>query len=110
MDAAVQNLMVQIKEEHASVTRDQLPAIMADDTQMTMLFQNLLSNAIKFHGDTTPIVHVSSKDEGDRWLISVSDNGIGIDPAYQDKLFVIFQRLHSRKNCEGTGIGLAIAK
>ena len=110
MDAAVQNLMVQIKEEHAQVTRDQLPEITADDTQMTMLFQNLLSNAIKFHGDRDPVVHVSCHDEGDRWLISVSDNGIGIDPAYKDKLFVIFQRLNSRKKYEGTGIGLAIAK
>ena len=110
MDAAVQNLMVQIKEEHAVVTRDSLPEIMADDTQMTVLLQNLLSNAIKFHDDRTPVVHVSFQDQGDQWLFSVSDNGIGIDPAYKDKMFVMFQRLHSRRKYEGTGIGLAIAK
>jgi two-component system sensor histidine kinase/response regulator len=110
MDAAVQNLMVQIKEEQATVTRDHLPVIMADDTQMIMLLQNLLSNAIKFHDDRTPAVHISYRDDGDQWLFSVSDNGIGIDPAHKDKLFVIFQRLHSRKKYAGTGIGLAIAK
>jgi uncharacterized 2Fe-2S/4Fe-4S cluster protein (DUF4445 family)/signal transduction histidine kinase len=104
------NLSVQIAEDHASVTQDPLPMIMADESQMVQIMQNLVSNAIKFHGRESPMVHVSCLDQGHEWLFSVKDNGIGIDPKYNDKLFVLFRRLHTREEYEGTGIGLAISK
>ena len=110
MDTVCNNLTVQIGEEHAVVTRDSLPIIMADKAQIVILFQNLVSNAIKFHGDREPKVHVSGESQKEQWLFSVKDNGIGIDPQFQDKIFVIFQRLNPREEYEGTGIGLAIAK
>ncbi len=103
LNNALSNLTVQINDEHASVTSDLLPTIMADNAQMMILLQNLISNAIKFHGDEAPIIHIGCEDMGDQFLFSVSDNGIGIDPAYKDKVFVMFQRLHTRDKYEGTG-------
>ena len=73
---------------------------------MVQLFQNLIGNAIKFHGKEPPRVHVSVKDQGAEYLFSVSDNGIGIDPQYFDRLFKIFQRLHTKQEYPGSGIGL----
>jgi signal transduction histidine kinase len=110
MDTVTDHLSVQAGEENAVITRDPLPCIVADDVQMANLLQNLISNAIKFHGKEAPRVHVSSVDKGTEWLFSVRDNGIGIDPQYREKIFVIFQRLHSGAEYPGTGIGLAIAK
>jgi light-regulated signal transduction histidine kinase (bacteriophytochrome) len=83
---------------------------MADATQLTQLFQNLISNAIKFCSDQPPQIHISSQRRADTWLFSVQDNGIGIDSEYIDRIFLIFQRLHSRGEYPGTGIGLAICK
>ena len=83
---------------------------MADENQMASLLQNLISNAIKFHDGKDPNVHVSCENKGNEMLFSVSDNGIGIDAEYKDKVFIIFQRLHSRDAYEGTGIGLAVTK
>jgi signal transduction histidine kinase/GAF domain-containing protein len=110
MDKVCSNLGIQINEEHGTVSRDPLPTIMADRAQMTTLLQNLISNAIKFHGDEEPKIRVSCEEKDEQWLFSVSDNGIGIDKQYGEKVFAIFQRLHSREEYEGTGIGLAIAK
>jgi len=110
LDRVCDNLAIQIKEENATIVRDVLPEVMADDAQMTVLFQNLISNAIKFHGAEVPTVKVSCESIGDQCQFSIKDNGIGIDPQFKDKIFVIFQRLHSRVEYEGTGIGLAIAK
>ncbi len=110
LDTVVGNLSVQVKEENANISHEPLPSIMADEGQMVQVLQNLLSNALKFHGAEVPKVHISCKDKGDRWLFSVEDNGIGIDPKYHDKVFVLFQRLHTREEYEGTGIGLAISK
>ncbi len=110
LEQVVTNLKIQIQDEHATITHDKLPTIFADDTQIASVLQNLISNAIKFHGDEEPKVHISCMDRGDRYLFSVKDNGIGIDTEYKDKVFVLFQRLHSRDSYEGTGIGLAIAK
>jgi len=104
------NLRLQMQEEGATVTHDPLPTVMADPSQLTVLLQNLISNAIKFHADKPPAVHVSCAEEPDRWVFCVRDNGIGIDPAHQDRIFQIFQRLHTREEYEGTGMGLAIAK
>ncbi|MBF0625234.1 MAG: PAS domain-containing protein [Magnetococcales bacterium] len=94
----------------ALVTRDPLPRVMGDAIQLIQLFQNLIGNAIKFHGPEQPRVHVSARREGADWLLSVTDNGIGIDPRYHDKIFLIFQRLHGRQEYSGTGIGLALCK
>jgi PAS domain S-box-containing protein len=110
MDKVRSNLAVQITEEHATITLGRLPEVVADEAQMTIMLQNLVSNAIKFHGDKDPQVSISCDDQDDSWVFAVGDNGIGIDPQFKDKIFVIFQRLHSRDEYDGTGIGLAIAK
>ena len=110
LEQVIASLELQIKDEHATITHDELPTVMADETQMVSVLQNLISNAIKFHGDEAPKVHIACKNNGNEYLFSIQDNGIGIDPQYKDKVFVLFQRLHSREEFDGTGIGLAIAK
>jgi chemotaxis family two-component system sensor kinase Cph1 len=90
------------------VTHDPLPTVMADNLKLVQLFQNLIDNAIKFHGEEPPRVHVSAEQKGNERVFSVRDNGIGIDPQYAERIFVIFQRLHTREEYPGTGIGLAI--
>jgi light-regulated signal transduction histidine kinase (bacteriophytochrome) len=104
------NLLAAVEESGAVVTYDGLPTVMADATQLTQLFQNLIGNAIKFRGKEPPPVRISAERQGKEWLFSVSDNGIGIAPEYTDRIFNIFQRLHSRSEYPGTGIGLAICK
>jgi PAS domain S-box-containing protein len=104
------NLEAGIKSSHATVTHDALPALSVDATQMMQLFQNLIGNALKFHGEQPPRVHVGARQEEGRWVFSVRDNGIGIEPQYYERIFQIFQRLHTRKDYPGTGIGLAICK
>lgn len=107
---AISNQKMLIDETQALITNDQLPEVQADSSQLLQLFQNLISNALKFHGENPPRIHISAKDEGKEWLFSVSDNGIGIDSQYTDKIFVIFQRLHTKEEYPGSGIGLAICK
>jgi PAS domain S-box-containing protein len=108
-EKAVFNLLVLIKETGAVVTKDELPIVMGDETQLIHLFQNLIDNAIKFRrAGENPKVHISAQKMGNDWVFSVKDNGIGIDPQYFDRIFIIFQRLHSREAYEGTGIGLAV--
>ena len=92
------------------VEHDRLPIVMGDKLQFGQLLQNLIGNAIKYHGDEPPRVHVSAEQKGHEWVFSVRDNGIGIDPQYAERVFVIFQRLHTREEYAGTGIGLAICK
>jgi light-regulated signal transduction histidine kinase (bacteriophytochrome) len=100
-----------IEEAEAEVTHAPLPTVMADEAQLAQVFQNLIANAIKFRReDVPPRVHVSAKREGDEWVFSVADNGIGIDPDQADRIFQIFQRLHTRDEYEGTGIGLALCR
>lgn len=100
-----------IDESHATVTHDALPVIRSDETQLARVFQNLVSNALKFRRPgVVPHVHVAAERKGDTFVFSVCDNGIGIDSAYADRIFVIFQRLHARSEFPGTGIGLAICK
>jgi PAS domain S-box-containing protein len=104
------SLQVSIEEIKAKVIHDPLPKVMADDAQLESLFQNLIGNAIKFHSRKPPRVHVGVKRDGKNWTFSVRDNGIGIDPQYFERIFIIFQRLHNREDYPGTGIGLAISK
>jgi PAS domain S-box-containing protein len=107
---ALLNLSTAIEVSGAIVTNDDLPTVHADPTQLLQVFQNLIANAIKFRGKDSPHVHVSAREEGGEWLFSVKDNGIGIDAHHSDRLFVIFQRLHTRQEYPGTGIGLALCK
>jgi PAS domain S-box-containing protein len=110
LSEALQNLHASIKAAGAKVTSDPLPTLTVDPTQIMQLFQNLIGNAIKFRGGCPPQIHVGAQKQPDRWVFSVRDNGIGIDPQYFDRIFQIFQRLHTRKYYSGTGIGLAICK
>jgi PAS domain S-box-containing protein len=109
-EQATNNLRLAIDEARAVVTCDPLPPVMADDMQMVQLFQNLIGNAVKFRGREPPRVHVSAKQEGEEWVFSVRDNGVGIEPQYFDRVFIIFKRLHSREDYPGTGAGLAVCK
>ena len=104
------SLSQSIKDAKAEITYDHLPIILADNSQMMQILQNLISNAIKFHGDDTPRIHITGKKKANEWVFSVKDNGIGIDPDYYDKIFIIFQRLHKAAEYRGTGIGLAVCK
>jgi len=87
-----------------------MPVVKADRTQLLQVFQNLISNGIKYRGERTLKLHVGAEDKGHEWLLSVRDNGIGIAPQYATRIFRIFQRLHTRKEYSGTGIGLAVCK
>jgi PAS domain S-box-containing protein len=111
LKVALANLRTAVEQSGALVTHDALPAIKTDETQLTQIFQNLVGNAIKYRRAESPQVHVSaSKNGGNEWIFSVRDNGLGIDPQYFDRIFILFQRLHGRDEFEGTGIGLAICK
>jgi PAS domain S-box-containing protein len=111
LQQALLNLRSAVEESGALVTHDPLPAVLADETQLIQLFQNLVGNAIKYQGPGVPRVHVSAaRNGGKKWVFSVTDNGLGIDSQYFDKIFGMFQRLHKREEFAGTGIGLAICK
>lgn len=121
LDSALANLTISIEESKARITRDTLPIITGDPVQLTQLLQNLIGNALKFHGSAEPRIHLSAKRALRKdaaalgvapyeWTFSVHDNGIGIEPQYFERIFVIFQRLHTHDQYPGTGIGLAICK
>lgn len=107
---AVANLEVAIAESIATITHDPLPTLTVDKNQLLQLFQNLIGNAIKFCRDKPPQVHIAAELIEQAWRFQVRDNGIGIKPQHLDRIFVIFKRLHTRKEFPGTGIGLAICK
>ena len=109
-DNAVAQLRATIDESDAEVTREELPVVSGDPGQMTQLFANLIGNAVKYRGDEPPVVHGSAARNGDGWEVAVQDNGIGIDPGDQDRIFGMFRRLHSGEHYVGTGVGLALAK
>jgi signal transduction histidine kinase len=107
---AVTDLDEPIDTAEARIDIGPMPMLDADPTLLVMLFRNLVGNAVKFRGERPPVVEISATEDEDGWTFAVADNGIGIDPEYADKVFVIFQRLHPRDRYEGTGIGLALAK
>ncbi len=104
-----QNLSLVIAEKNASFTWDELPTVFADESQVSQLLQNLVSNALKFCSEN-PKIHLSSRFENERYVFSIKDNGIGIQPEYFERIFQIYQRLHTRDEYRGTGLGLAICK
>lgn len=109
-DRVTGDLMASIDSNQAEITRGFLPQVTADPSQMIQLMQNLIGNAIKFRGSQPPKIHVEAENIGDEWVFCVSDNGIGIEPEYSERIFVIFQRLQDRTQYPGTGIGLSICK
>ncbi|MGZ7068487.1 MAG: sensor histidine kinase, partial [Methanobacterium sp.] len=107
----IDDFKLSIRENEAVITCDKLPDVCADERLFTQVFQNLIGNAIKYRKpEESPMIHISARREGHDYIFGVSDNGIGIDPQYFDRIFMIFQRLHTRETYEGTGIGLAIVK
>ena len=107
---AEKNLEVAIAEAGATIVHGELPMVLADGGQLLRVFQNLLGNAVKFRGEAAPVVRVGAERTGDRWQVSVSDNGIGIDPQFTERIFRPFRRLHTTAQYPGTGIGLAICR
>jgi light-regulated signal transduction histidine kinase (bacteriophytochrome) len=107
---ALANLKTAIEDNGATVTYDPLPVVMADDRQLEQLLQNLVGNAIKFHGAEPPQVHMRAERSSGCWMFTVKDNGIGIEPQYYERIFQVFQRLHTMSEYSGTGIGLAVCK
>ncbi|MBI1949722.1 MAG: hypothetical protein HYS27_28805 [Deltaproteobacteria bacterium] len=110
-DEVLLALAARVAEEQARIVRGVLPTVMADRRQLAQLLQNLLANALKFHKKgVNPVVHVDAERRGDEWLVRVKDEGIGLASEHREKIFAIFQRLHSRDEYEGTGVGLAVCK
>jgi len=110
LSKALANLRGAQDASGAVVTHDAMPEVLADSVQLTQLFQNLLGNAMKFHGAEAPRIHVGAESREQVWVFTVRDNGIGLDPQYADRIFMMFQRLHNKAEYPGTGIGLAICK
>lgn len=109
LEHTLENLKVQIEENHAEITHDPLPTIHGDEKLKVQLFQNIIGNAIKYRSHETPKIHISAKKENNQYLFSIKDNGIGMSPKHSEQIFTIFKRLHTHEEYEGTGIGLAIA-
>ncbi len=110
LEAALANLSIATAESGAVITSDGLPMVMGDATQLTQLFQNLIGNALKFRAERPALIHIGAVLKEDEWWFTVADNGIGMEPQYFERVFQVFQRLHTRRAYQGTGIGLAICK
>jgi len=110
LEQAVRDLRLTIAESGAVVTHDPLPTVVTVPGQLKQVLENLLSNALKFRGPAPPRIHLAAQRHGPEWVFSVRDNGIGLDPQYAHRIFQMFQRLHTRREYPGTGIGLAICK
>jgi light-regulated signal transduction histidine kinase (bacteriophytochrome) len=109
--SAVDNLKSSIRGQRAEISHDELPGVFGDETQLVQLLQNMIGNAIKFRKkDTIPRIHISAARGSDAWTFGVRDNGIGIEPEFCERIFTIFQRLHTRDEYPGTGVGLAICR
>ena len=107
---SLHNLSILIEEVGGKVKVQELPELVGDHTQLVQLFQNLIGNALKFIGEETPEIHIAAEKQLEKWVFTVEDNGIGIDPKFQDRIFRIFQRLHTQQEYPGTGIGLAVCQ
>ena len=110
LDRVMQSLTISIQESGAALTHDPLPTITSNAVELTQVFQNLIGNALKFKGERKPEIHIGAQRQARQWLFTIRDNGIGIDPQFAERIFMIFQRLHTREQFPGTGIGLAICK
>ena len=110
LETTLHNLQAPIEESGVAITNPLLPTVLADSTQLAQLFQNLISNAVKYRSEETPIVEVGAELQANEWLFWVRDNGIGLNMKHAERIFMIFQRLHTREAYSGTGIGLAICK
>ncbi|VTU27044.1 Phytochrome-like protein cph1 [Variovorax sp. PBS-H4] len=111
LDDVLEHLAPVIQRSGATVEREPLPSILGDAVAMAQVFQNLIGNALAFHAEgRAPHVKVCARDEGAEWVVEVQDNGIGIEPQYFQRIFLIFQKLHARDRSEGAGIGLAVCK
>lgn len=111
LDNALANLARTLEENGAIVTHDPLPSLIADHPQLSRIFQNLVGNGLKYRGPDPPRIHIScARGEGDNWIFSVQDNGIGIEPQYFERIFMLFQRLHPQDEVAGSGIGLSICQ
>jgi light-regulated signal transduction histidine kinase (bacteriophytochrome) len=110
VDEALANLEVAVSLSGGRVVREDLPEVRVEPALLTAVFQNLIGNALKFHGEAPPEVRVTAERDGDDWVFSVRDNGIGIEAEYAERVFALFQRLHGRNAYPGTGIGLAMCR
>ena len=110
LNQVLSNLELYMKENKATISHDLLPEVMADNTQLAQVLQNLIVNGIKFRSEKAPKIHISAEKKAKEWVLSVQDNGIGIDPQYSEKIFEVFKRLHKKEEYPGTGIGLAVCK
>ncbi len=110
LKSVIDDLHASIAESAAVITHDSMPRVLVDASQLEHVFANLIGNALKFCGEETPRVHIGVRLSGRLWEFTVRDNGIGIDPQFFERIFVIFKRLHARDHYDGTGIGLAICK
>jgi light-regulated signal transduction histidine kinase (bacteriophytochrome) len=110
LQTVLANLKLAINESHTVVEHDPLPRVKADAMQLTQVFQNLIGNALKFRSGAEPKIHVGARRDNGEWIFHVKDNGIGVDPKNFERIFVLFQRLHTRREYPGTGMGLAICK
>ena len=110
LDGVRKDLQLQLSENRVRIEADTLPVVTGEASQLRALFQNLISNAIKFRAGQNPLLEIRCRETGGQYGFSVRDNGIGIDPKYFERIFVLFQRLHTRSEYPGTGIGLAICK
>jgi light-regulated signal transduction histidine kinase (bacteriophytochrome) len=99
-----------VEESDAKIDADPLPTVNGEESLLTLVFQNLIGNAVKFRSDATPEVRIAVERQDGNWLITCADNGIGIDPEYAERVFVIFQRLHAKDQYAGTGIGLSMCR
>ena len=106
----LRDLRLAIQDKAAEVTHDALPTVPGDAGQLGLVFQNLVANALKFCGKASPRIHVAARRDETQWVFSVRDNGIGLDPKQAERIFAVFQRLHTRQEYPGTGIELAICK
>jgi signal transduction histidine kinase len=110
VDYALGNLEMAVNESHAKVLYADLPTVQGDQSQLVQLFQNLIANAIKFQRDEPPVVEITAEDQGDQWMFTVKDNGIGMEQANVERIFTIFERLNPMDRYPGSGIGLSVCK